>query len=137
MVVVTVGLQSKVMRCLASKTSVTLQAGKECNAAGCIVDFWQHSVSAIALSHLTTMISEDQDIVQAEEERKAAEEAAKQEQNEDPAVAQMRRVLNKTKSGIKVADAFKQIEAEGGLAGKWRVLYAVSRHCHNSMYVCA
>ena len=38
---------------------------------------------------------------------------------------QMRRVLNKTKSGIKVADAFKQIEAEGGLAGKWRVLYEV------------
>lgn len=68
----------------------------------------------------------DFDWFQAEEERKTAEEAAKQESAEDPAVAQMRRVLNKTKSGIKVADAFKQIEAEGGLAGKWRVLYEVS-----------
>ena len=64
--------------------------------------------------------------MQAEEERKAAEEAAKQEAAEDPAVAQMRRVLSKTKSGVKVADAFKQIEVEGGLAGKWRVLYEVS-----------
>lgn len=43
----------------------------------------------------------------------------------DPAVAQMRRVLNKTKSGAKVADAVKQLEVEGGLAGKWKVLYEV------------
>ena len=135
MMVVTVVLQSKVRRCHASKTPAMLQAGKECNAAGCMFDFWQQSVGAAGLSHLTTMMCEDQDIVQAEEERKAAEEAAKQEQNEDPAVAQMRRVLNKTKSGIKVADAFKQIEAEGGLAGKWRVLYEVSHHCYSSMSV--
>ena len=38
----------------------------------------------------------------------------------------MRRVLNKTKSGAKVADAVKQLEVEGGLAGKWKVLYEVS-----------
>ena len=38
----------------------------------------------------------------------------------------MRRVLNKTKSGAKVADAMKQLEVEGGLAGKWKVLYEVS-----------
>lgn len=44
----------------------------------------------------------------------------------DPAVAQMKRVLNKTKSGAKVADAMKQLEVEGGLAGKWKVLYEVS-----------
>ena len=37
----------------------------------------------------------------------------------------MRRVLNKTKSGAKVADALKELEVEGGLAGKWRVLYEV------------
>jgi len=42
-------------------------------------------------------------------------------------VAQMRRVLNKTKSGAKVADALKELEVEGGLAGKWRVLYEVRR----------
>ncbi|KAL3130990.1 hypothetical protein ABBQ38_000314 [Trebouxia sp. C0009 RCD-2024] len=66
----------------------------------------------------------------AEEERRAAaaaaEEAARQQAEAaegDPAVAQMRRVLNKTKSGAKVADAMKQLEVEGGLAGKWRVLY--------------
>ncbi len=41
----------------------------------------------------------------------------------------MRRVLNKTKSGAKVADALKELEVEGGLAGKWRVLYEV-RHEH-------
>ena len=40
-------------------------------------------------------------------------------------MAQMRRVLNKTKSGAKVADALKELEVEGGLAGKWRVLYEV------------
>lgn len=39
----------------------------------------------------------------------------------------MRRVLNKTKSGAKVADALKELEVEGGLAGKWRVLYEVSQ----------
>lgn len=75
--------------------------------------------------------------VQAEEERKAAEEAAKQESGQDPAVEQMRRVLNKTKSGIKVADAFKQIEAEGGLAGKWRVLYEVGLSLLENPYVLA
>jgi hypothetical protein len=37
----------------------------------------------------------------------------------------MRRVLNKTKSGAKVADALKELQVEGGLAGKWRVLYEV------------
>ena len=70
---------------------------------------------------------------QAEEERRVAaaaeEEAARQEAEAaegDPAVAQMRRVLNKTKSGAKVADAMKQLEVEGGLAGKWKVLYEVS-----------
>ncbi len=42
-------------------------------------------------------------------------------------MAQMRRVLNKTKSGAKVADALKEVEVEGGLAGKWRVLYEVRR----------
>lgn len=73
------------------------------------------------------------DAQQAEEERRAAaaaeEEAARQEAEAaegDPAVAQMRRVLNKTKSGAKVADAMKQLEVEGGLAGKWKVLYEVS-----------
>ena len=45
---------------------------------------------------------------------------------------QMRRVLNRTKSGIKVADAFKQIEAEGGLAGKWRVLYEVGHRMNRN-----
>lgn len=40
-------------------------------------------------------------------------------------MAQMRRVLGKTKSGAKVADALKELEVEGGLAGKWRVLYEV------------
>lgn len=72
---------------------------------------------------------------QAEEEKRAAaaaeEEAARQAAEAeaaegDPAVAQMRRVLNKTKSGAKVADAMKQLEVEGGLAGKWKVLYEVS-----------
>ena len=66
--------------------------------------------------------------LQAEEERLAAEEAAKKEAEAaegDPAVAQMRRVLSKTKSGAKVADAMKQLEVEGGLAGKWKVLYEV------------
>ena len=68
--------------------------------------------------------------MQAEEERRmAAEEAARQEaeaEEGDPAVAQMRRVLGKTKSGAKVAEAVKQLEVEGGLAGKWKVLYEVS-----------
>lgn len=74
---------------------------------------------------------------QAEEEKRAAaaaeEEAARQEAEAaegDPAVAQMRRVLNKTKSGAKVADAMKQLEVEGGLAGKWKVLYEVSISCY-------
>lgn len=65
-------------------------------------------------------------VAQAEEERRAAEEKARLEAEAaegDPAVAQMRRVLNKTKSGAKVADALKELEVEGGLAGKWRVLY--------------
>lgn len=35
--------------------------------------------------------------------------------------------MNKTKSGAKVADALKELEVEGGLAGKWRVLYEVSQ----------
>lgn len=77
------------------------------------------------------------DAPQAEEERHAAaaaaEEAARQEAEAaqgDPAVAQMRRVLNKTKSGAKVADAMKQLEVEGGLAGKWKVLYEVSITLH-------
>ncbi|KAL0041960.1 hypothetical protein WJX79_010367 [Trebouxia sp. C0005] len=63
---------------------------------------------------------------QAEEERRAAAEKARLEAEAaegDPAVAQMRRVLGKTKSGAKVADALKELEVEGGLAGKWRVLY--------------
>lgn len=62
----------------------------------------------------------------AEEERRAAEEKARLDAEAaegDPAVAQMKRVLNKTKSGAKVADAMKQLEVEGGLAGKWKVLY--------------
>ena len=67
---------------------------------------------------------------QAEEERHAAEEKARLEAEAaegDPAVAQMRRVLNKTKSGAKVADALRELEVEGGLAGKWRVLYEVNQ----------
>lgn len=63
---------------------------------------------------------------EAEEERRAAEEKARLDAEAaegDPAVAQMKRVLNKTKSGAKVADAMKQLEVEGGLAGKWKVLY--------------
>ena len=44
----------------------------------------------------------------------------------------MRRVLSKTKSGAKVADAMKQLEVEGGLAGKWKVLYEVG---HGSVYI--
>ena len=39
-------------------------------------------------------------------------------------------MLNKTKSGAKVADAMKQLEVEGGLAGKWKVLYEVSITLH-------
>ena len=73
------------------------------------------------------------DLAQAEEERRAAEEAARlaaEAAEGDPAVAQMRRLLNRTKSGAKVADAFKQLEVEGGLAGKWRVLYEVSFSHH-------
>ena len=84
--------------------------------------------------------------MQAEEEQRAAEEAARLEAEAaegNPAVAQMKRILNKTKSGAKVADAFKQLEVEGGLAGKWKVLYEVSHDldgmrndCQKSITIC-
>lgn len=79
-------------------------------------------------------------MLQAEEERKRAEEEAARKEAEELAmnpVLRLRKLISEGASPKAVVDDMKTIDAEGGAVGRIRILFEVSRHhlFHYSVFV--